>query len=203
MFRRLTLLPAVAGIFLLGFFTARWYLQKTSPTADEKATVLLESIRNVAKLITVEGYFSEIYDYKDYYGYDWSPFRKKALLRVNAKVSVGYDLSEMKIEARPVEKRFIVTELPEPGIISIDHKIDYYDIQEGTFNSFSPEDYNRLQENVRKFIEQKALQSDLMPAAMRQGNLLIETMKTIAESAGWTLQVDVPLTIPAPSPLSK
>ena len=62
----------------------------------EQSQVLMEKIKTVAKLVTVEGYFSEVYDYQDYWNYDVSMFRKKALIRVKAKVSVGYDLSKMK-----------------------------------------------------------------------------------------------------------
>ena len=109
--------------------------------SEESAQVLLERVQTVAKLITVEGYFSEVYDYKDYYAYNLSPFRKKALIRVKAKVSVGYDLSRVEFETRPDEKVIIVRNLPEPEILSIDHDLDYYDISQGMFNSFSAQDH--------------------------------------------------------------
>jgi hypothetical protein len=37
-------------------------------------------------------------------------------------------------------------------LISLDHTLDYYDISEGTFNSFSAEDYNKINNDVKEHI---------------------------------------------------
>lgn len=169
-----------------GFLLARyWYTGMEQENRQENATVLLEKIKTVAKLVTVEGYFSEVYDYKDYWHYDLPFLRKKALLRVKATVSVGYDLGQMKVEVLPDEQRIYISNLPDPEIIAIDHTIDYYDISEGTFNSFSETDYNRLNRNAKEFIRSQAEQSDLMLRAEQQGNDLLEVIEFMAENAGW------------------
>lgn len=186
---------ALVAVFLLGILLTRWYYQRSKPVESENAVILLERIRQVAKLVTVEGYFSEIYDYKDYYGYDLSFFRKKALMRVKAKVSAGYDLEKMKITAEQQTKTIRISGVPSPEILSIEHDLDYYDVQEGIFNSFSPEDYNKLNANAKNFIRERALESDLMKQAAQQRNLIFESIRFMAESAGWKLQiegVDVP-----------
>lgn len=189
MLKRLLIIGSAVLIFGLGVLVTRYfYTARLKTNSDEQSTVLLEKIKKVSKLVTVEGYFSEIYDYKDYYGYDWSPFRKKALMRVKAKVLVGYDLSGIKIEADQARKTILISGLPDPEIMSVDHDIDYYDLQEGTFNSFSTEDYNRLNANAKKYIEQKAQESDLFLAAEEQGNQLLDMIKFMVESAGWTLE---------------
>ena len=90
------------------FWGTRYYYTWDAVSEEERSTVLLERIKTVAKLVTVEGYFSEVYDYKSYWGYDFSPFRKKALVRVKARVSVGYDLDQMKIEAQADRKRILI-----------------------------------------------------------------------------------------------
>jgi len=181
------LLPiAVIAFFAGGFLLARfWYAPAEEETTQENATVLLEKIKTVAKLVTVEGYFSEVYDYKDYWQYDLPFLRKKALLRVKATVSVGYDLGQMKVEVRPDEQRIFISNLPDPQIIAIDHTLDYYDISEGAFNSFSETDYNRLNQNAKSFIRSKAEQSDLMLRAEQQGVDLLEVIEFMAENAGW------------------
>lgn len=148
-FKKIILIAAVLAAFILGILLARWYFVRTKPVVTENSTVLLERIKQVAKLVTVEGYFSEIYDYKDYYGYDLSFFRKKALLRVKAKVSVDYDLEKMKITALPDTRTIRINGIPPAEILSIEHDLDYYDLQEGLFNSFSPEDHSKLNANAR------------------------------------------------------
>ena len=54
----------------------------------QDSTVVMEKVQKVLKLVTVEGQFSEIHQHSEYYGYDISPLRKKALIRVKAKVLV-------------------------------------------------------------------------------------------------------------------
>jgi hypothetical protein len=192
------LVVSLLAVFAAGVLVTRWYFKRSEPNVQESGVVLLERIKQVAKLVTVEGYFSEIYDYQDYYGYDLSLFRKKALVRVKAKVSVGYDLEKMKITAMPETKTIRLSGIPPAEILSIEHDLDYYDVQEGFFNEFSTEDYNKLNANAKEFIRKKAMESDLTKTATTQRNTLLETMKFMAESAGWKLEVEQPQIGPAP-----
>ncbi len=192
------LVTTLLVVFAAGVFVTRWYFKRFETVEQNNGVVLLERIKQVAKLVTVEGYFSEIYDYQDYYGYDLSFFRKKALIRVKAKVSVGYDLEKMKLTAIPETKTIRVSGIPPAEILSIEHDLDYYDVQEGLFNDFSAEDYNKLNNNAKEFIRRKALESDLVKTATTQRNTLLETMKFMAESTGWTLEMEAPQMGPAP-----
>lgn len=174
----------------MGIWTARTFGDFFKLKKEEKATILLESIKNVSKLIAVEGYFSEIYDYKEYYGFDIFLFRKKALVRVKAKVSVGYDLEKMKVEARSAEKKIIIGPMPPPQILSIDHELDYYDITEGAFNGFTPEDYNKINKNAKDFIVARVKDSELFKKAEDQKMQVMNTIKALVESAGWEIKID-------------
>ena len=184
-------LLALLALFFLGFWTARsWYRPKEKVKTEEEASVILEKIKTVSKLVTVEGYFAELYNYKDYYAYDWWIFRKKAIVRVKAKVSAGFDLSNLSFDVRPEESLIVIKNIPDSAqIISIDHQLDYYDISEGTFNSFNEADYNKINQNARDFIEQKAMQSDLLPKASEQAIKILEAIRFMAESAGWRVQM--------------
>jgi len=178
----------IALAFALGIWLTRNYYQGLEVKSEEQQQVLLEKIKSVSKLITVEGYFSEIYDYKEYWGYDFSPFQKKALIRVKAKVSVGYDMSNMQIDADALTKTITISELPDPEILSIDHDLDYYDLTEGLFNSFTAQELTRLNEKAKNYIREKADESDLIIAAVEQGNKTTDIIKFMAESMGWTVK---------------
>lgn len=171
------------------------YHSFTARKTAEESVVLLESIRKVTKLVTVEGYFTEVYDYKDYYGFDISPLRKKALIRLKAKVSVGYDFDKLKITADDSRKIIHISSIGKPQILSVDHKLDYYDISQGTFNSFTSEDYNRMNQNAKDFIISKVKESDSMNQAGEQMDGIIETIKTLTESRGWQIVVEKEPTI--------
>ncbi len=184
------LLLALVAVFAAGILLTRWYFKRFEAVEQENGVVLLERIKQVAKLVTVEGYFSEIYDYQDYYGYDLSIFRKKALIRVKAKVSVGYDLEKMKVTSDAATKTIHLSGIPAAEILSIEHDLDYYDLQEGFFNEFSSEDYDKLNASAKEFIRKKALESDLVKNATTQRNNLIETMRFMTESTGWKLELE-------------
>jgi hypothetical protein len=155
----------------------------------EDATVVLEKIKTVTKLITVEGSVSEIYKYKDYYSYDFSPFRKKALIRVNAKVSAGYDFEKMQINIRPDKKLIEINNFPAAEILSIDHDLDYYDLTEGVFNSFETSDLNELNDKAKEKIALAAQKSDLLKKAEDQKNDLLEMLKIMIQGSGYELKV--------------
>ena len=181
---------ALLVTFGLGVWLTSKYFSWQTVRAEETSEVLLEKIRSVYKLVLVEGHFSEVYDYQDYWGYNFSPFRKKALLRVKAKVSVGYDMENFVLEARPEEQKIVMTRLPEPEILSVDHDLDYYDISEGTFNSFNREDYNRMNANAKEMIMREAQRSDLLNSARQQGRQTLEMLELMVKNAGWTLEYE-------------
>ena len=180
----LLLLAAFGG----GILAMRYYYRSQQPQASEEAVVLLERINKVAKLITVEGEFSELYRYQDYQYYDISPLRKRAILRVNARVSMGYDFSNLTIVPDYETRTLYISDLPDPEILSIDHDVSYYDIQEGVFNYFDEREQTELAKRAKVFIEEKAKQSRLTEAAVEQGNELLELITYLAQTTGWEVQ---------------
>ena len=195
--KKIALIIGLIAIVLLVFFGTRYWYTKNSITVEEESEILLERINTVTKLITIEGEFSEIYDYKDYWKYDLSPFRKKALVRINGKVSVGHNLNNINIEAFPEQKRILISNVPGSEILSVDHKISYYDITQGTFNSFSPKDYNKINENAKALIRKKAEESILMKTAEDQGVQLLEMIRFMSEQMGWKVEIEEASTNPA------
>lgn len=194
MSKRLLLISAVALAFLLGgWLTYRFFAPPPKPV--ENATVLLEKIRKVLKLTTVEGDFSEIYSYSEYSGYFTWLWDKKALVRVKATVAAGYDLSNLKMEVDSVTHTLRIGPLPEPQILSIDHSLEYYDVSTGVFNSFSPEDYNRMNQRAKDLVREQALKSNLLPSAKEQGDKVFDIIRFMAESTGWQVVI-VPGTAP-------
>jgi len=196
---------ALLALMVLVFLGTRYWYTKDSITVTQESDVLLEKIRTVTKLVTVEGQFSEIYDYKDYWKYDLSPFRKQALVRIKGTVSVGYDLNNINIESFPNEKKMVISQVPDPIILSIDHDLSYYDITQGTFNSFTTQDYNKINKNAKLLIQEKAEASELFDAAQKQGNQLLDIVEFMTTQMGWTLEIHSenypsPTLIPNPPP---
>jgi hypothetical protein len=184
-----TLFVILAFGIVLGWWISGLIDPKKDRVTDQDSTILLEKIEKVTKLVTVEGYFSEIYSYKDYYKFDFWPFRKKALLRVKARITAGIDLNDLKIGAEEEHKKIVIKGNFMSDILYMETDFDYYDLTEGTFNSFSEKDHTELQRKAKDYIRNSARESDLLIQAEEQVKDLIQLLRFMIESSGWTLEI--------------
>ncbi len=180
----LILLSIIFGAYL-GY---KWFQPKVN--SEEQSTILLEKIKNITQLATVQGELSEIYKYKEHQFFDIAPFQKKALIRVKAKVLVGYKIDDFALEMDDLTKTITITDLGDPEILSIDHDLDYYDIDQGTFNYFSNEDYNNMNSRAKNFVLEQAKNSELMTRAVESKDDIYETLRFVIEGAGWNFNVE-------------
>lgn len=157
---------------------------------ESNSVVLLEQIKDVHKLVVQEAHFSEIYDYKDYWFYDLSPFRKKALIRVTAKVTTGFDMEKVEIKMNDETKVITFLSLPPAEILSIDHELDYFDMQEGTFNQFDEKKITELSQSAKDFIKEKAIEAGLMEQAEQRKSVFIQQATGEAKMHGWQVVVE-------------
>jgi hypothetical protein len=184
----LFLLVFTLGVILVGFYMFKNQIFKSQQA--ENTTIILDKIKTVTKLISVEGQFSELYSYKESYDYDFfNLFSKKILLRVNAKVSVGYDFEKVNLSIDSLTKTVTLNELPVPEILSIDHNLDYYDISEGTFNSFTPQELTNINKKAKDFIASKAKTAQILQTAEAQKQDYIKMMDMALKSGGWKLVI--------------
>lgn len=144
------------AVFLLGFLIAKfWYDKKETKQQQEEIQVMLNGIKSISKLVVSEGSFSEVYNYSDSkkYFYDYLSFDKKAIISVNAKVEVGYDLSQLDIQVDSIEKKIIINKIPKEEVV-ISPNIKYFDLQQSQFNSFNKTELNKInQKSIQKIKE--------------------------------------------------
>ena len=144
------------AVFLLGFLIAKfWYDKKETKHEQEEIQIMLNGIKSVSKLVVSEGSFSEVYNYSDSkkYFYDYVSFDKKAIVSVNAKVEVGYDLSKLDIQVDSIGKKIIINKIPKEEVL-ISPDIKYFDLQQSQFNTFSKSELNKInQKSIQKIKE--------------------------------------------------
>lgn len=176
-----------------------WNFFNAKPAKPKVSSqIVINKIEEVCKLVTVEGFFSEEVEYND--ESDFSSFMdylliknylpKRARLKVNAKVLIGYDMGEIKIEAYEQDRRIIVSNLPDPEVLSIDHEVVYFEKDEWKFfNELSESDYILLNKEAEAQIKNAAAKSDLMELASSNGNKMVEMMQFITEASGWEFEI--------------
>lgn len=191
-------------VALLVFFITREVYRPEGPTEQVDGTVLLERIRPVLKLITVEGDFSETLTYTDSDAawFEWTkdlPWnRKQAILLVKARASVGYDLEGVGLEFDETRRTVRFTGMGSPQLLSLEHDVRYFDLRSGTFNPFTAADHTRLNTLAKGRIQEKLPQSGLFQAADERQRELVPVIQAIVEAAGWTFEDD-----PAPLDTSR
>lgn len=195
--RRILGLALILGLCLLVFFITKEVYQPAPGSEQVSSTVLLERVRPVLKLITVEGEFSELYDHTDTWTYNRllaaiPSFRKRAILRVKAKVSVGYDLNGMQVTVDEETHTVTLMVPPKPEILSIDHDVDYYDLDEGLFNHFSPQELTAISAKAKQQVVDQVEHSGLFAEAENQRGQIVEVVRMLVEGAGWTFKTTDP-----------
>ena len=84
-------------------------------------------------------------------------------------------------------KQIILTNFPQPEIISISPELEFYDIQNGMFNSFSPDDLTTLNNEAKNHIREKIPQSGLIETAKKEALQAVLIMESIVATIGWKL----------------
>jgi hypothetical protein len=198
--------------FLAGIITAIaviWSFQYFTEKRSEKDEILLNSalleqqIRQVGKLIVTEGQFSQVLSYKNTKKnyFDIFSANKKALVIVNAKVTVAYDLRQIQTEIDQEAKQVRIIKVPEPEI-NIYPDLQYYDVSQDYFNKFDAADYNKIKGSVNKLIQTKIDQSDLKENAKERLINELSKIYILTNMMGWSLQYQE-TTINSPTDLDR
>jgi len=178
-------------ITLVVLFTFKYCGDKKNEQTilKENSALIQEQLKNVSKLVVTEGHFSEVFTYensKRVFG-DLLEAEKKAIVVVNADVTVAYDLSKIEYNIDETTKTLQILSIPEEEI-KISPDFEYYDIQADYLNPFEAKDYNEIKKTVRKQLMKKIEASDLKSNA--QNRLISELSKfyILTNSLGWTLE---------------
>lgn len=175
---------------LVLFFGYQYFTKSKDNSTIEYDTALIQSqIKNVAKLVVTEGHFSEVLTYKDQRK-TYVPgltFDKKALVIVNAEVTVAFDMSQLTYDIDAENKILTLTNIPEEEI-KIYPELKYYDTESSRFNEFTGTDYNKIAKiakaNIAKKIEKSTLKSNAKNRLVSELSKLL----IVTKSMGWKLE---------------
>lgn len=178
-------------VVIIGFIVYQYFedQQKDRDELIESTGLIQKQIKNVGKLVVTEGNFAQVFSYKDSKKFyiDLLSARKKALIIVNADVSISYDLSKLKTEIDSKSKTVTITYIPEEEI-SINPNIQYYDVTQDYLNQFEAEDYNNIQKRIQKSISEKIEKSNLKSNAKNRLISELQKIYILTNTMGWTLE---------------
>lgn len=175
---------------IIGFILYHhWNKNKQKVKIQHEASTLLEQVRKVCKLVTVEGDFQEIIDTRTEKSmfFDMLTQKKKAIVIVKAKALVGYDLSVLDIQMNAEERTLRISNFPEPQLISLETDINYYDITNRLLNRFSETDLSELNIQAKSIVTKKVEESHLHELAKEQALEIIFLVRDIGKALGWSV----------------
>ncbi|MEE9349287.1 MAG: DUF4230 domain-containing protein [Flavobacteriaceae bacterium] len=177
----------VLSIYYL--FSKRSFFKSKS---KEQSVVLLEKIRSVSKLITVEGSMNEVMHFQDEKNsiLNMISSTKKAIVMANAKVFIGFDMKKMRFDANSDKRQIRVTSFPDPEVLGMETHMDFYDIKNGLFNKFEATDLTELNKKVKQNFTDKIPESDLLHSAKLKAMDTLKVMEQMVGTFGWELKYD-------------
>lgn len=156
----------------------------------EASTALIQKeLKNVGKLIVTEGSYSQVFSFSAsrdlIYGLSFA--KKSALVVVNAKATIAYDLSKVEMVIDEASKTVTITKIPEPEL-SINPNIEYYDVKQNYLNQFSASDYNKITQQIEKSLRKKIEESELQTNAENRLISELSRIYILTHTMGWTLK---------------
>ena len=173
--RQLVVIAVIAAVASVSTFLM------TSRISEREAfssSGVIERVRSISELNTVEMYFNEIIDFENakFFNSFEIPFTQKSFIfTVKARVKAGIDLSSVKEEDVEIDGRRLVLRLDEPVITSgeiLSYKA--YDEKDGLFNEVTTEDTLKALELFEKDLRKQAAENGIIEKAKENAEQTIE-----------------------------
>lgn len=181
-------------LIALVLFAGFWFFYKGKQEREElraSSELIQKQVQQVGKLIVTEGYYSKVFTFKNSQSLFMNLWTsdKKALVVVNAKATVEYDLRQLETEIDEENKTLILKKIPDP-VLNIYPDIEYYDVSQDYFNSFEAKDYNKIKTSVTAQIRTQIEKSDLMENSRDRLMVELTNFYVLTKSMGWTLMYE-------------
>jgi hypothetical protein len=181
----------VLALLIVGAF---WFFFDSKSEREElraSSELIQKQVNQVGKLIVTEGYYSKVFTFKNSQNLFLNLWTsdKKALVVVNAKATVEYDLRQLQTEIDIDNKTLILKKIPDP-ILNIYPEIEYYDVTQDYFNSFEANDYNKVKNSVTAQMRAQIEKSDLMANSRDRLMAELTNFYVLTNSLGWTLKYE-------------
>ncbi len=172
----LTTLVVFVAIFLFNFTSNFKVVRK----AETSVSAVLEEIKQISQLDTVEMYFNEILDYREALKFnDFEiPFTEKSFIFVvKAKVQAGINLASLSQEAIKIDAKKITLTLNK-AIITSKEIIEYraYAEKDGLFNRVTNEDTLKTLNEFLLRLDVQAKDNGILNKAEDNAKLVLESI---------------------------
>ncbi|KQK25634.1 hypothetical protein AR438_08525 [Chryseobacterium aquaticum] len=178
-------IPFIAGIILMLilFFSFRSCFSISEKTEKSDYYILTNQISKMNKMVVLEQDISSMQKTKmgyEFFGREMTSNSIITYTKTNAQVS--YDLNKMKMEVDSVNKKLIITELPNPDI-RITPSVEIQSMDDSFLNRISEKDIKNVQQKAKqtaiKSIDQNKLKNEGKQQLMENLNNIFVLAKAL------------------------
>lgn len=184
----LVLLVAVILAGALG-----WVLRARlgGPSIEDRAVLIEDQVRRVAKFATAEGQYVRMFRYVDEGSTSWLPFTdKRVVLQAQARVVMGFDLEDVTVTVDRDARELVVAGWPPPEEIAFEFDSEVFDISEGLFVDIGKDVLNGVERGARKRMRERIDYDTLRAESYAQADELLEIVRAEVEAGGYALRIE-------------
>lgn len=183
-------LPFVAGILLMLilFFSFRSCLNVSKKTEKSDYYILTNQISKMNKMVVLEQDISSMQKTKmgyEFFGREMTSNSIITYTKTNAQVS--YDLNKMKMEVDSVNKKLIITELPNADI-RITPSVEIQSMDDSFMNRISEKDIKNVQQKAKQTALKSIDQNKLRTEGKQQLMENLNNIFVLAKALNYTIE---------------
>ncbi|MET3036539.1 DUF4230 domain-containing protein [Chryseobacterium sp. NRRL B-14859] len=179
---------AGAGVVLLLFFGLKSCLNVGGKTEKSDYYILTNQISKMNKMVVMEQNVSSMQKTKMGYevlGKEVSSNSIITYTKTNAQVS--YDLNKMKIEVDSINKKLVITELPDADI-RITPSVEIQSLDDSFFNRISEKDIKNVTEKAKETALKSIDQNQLRSEGRKQLMENLDNIFVLAKALNYTIE---------------
>ncbi|NIF05272.1 DUF4230 domain-containing protein [Chryseobacterium sp. Tr-659] len=179
---------AGAGVMLLLFFGLKSCLNLGGKTEKSDYYILTNQISKMNKMVVIEQNTSSMQKTKmgyEVFGKEVSSNSIITYTKTNAQVS--YDLNKMKIEVDSINKKLIISELPDADI-RITPSVEIQSLDDSFFNRISEKDIKNVTEKAKETAVKSIDQNQLRNEGRKQLMENLDNIFVLAKALNYTIE---------------
>jgi len=184
------IIPFFAGVLLmlLLFFGFKSCFNATEKKEKSDYYILTNQISKMNKMVVLEQNFSAMQKTKMSYEFFGKEMTSNSIItytKTNAQVS--YDLNKMKIEVDSINKRLVITELPDAQI-RITPSVEIQSLDDSFFNRISEKDIKNVTQKAKQTAINSVDQNKLRNEGRTQLMENLNNIFVLAKALNYTIE---------------
>lgn len=179
---------AGAGAMILLFFGLKSCLNLGGKTEKSEYYILTNQISKMNKMVVIEQNSSSMQKTKMGYEFMGKEVSSNSIItftKTNAQVS--YDLNKMKIEVDSINKKLVITELPDAEI-KITPSVEIQSMDDSFFNRISEKDIKNVTVKAKETAVKSIDQNQLRTEGRKQLMENLDNIFVLAKALNYTIE---------------